>query len=239
VESLAPIVIAKAKVLCALAVIENGYEETAMIRGSLPQEIVPKERGLLRKAKELAPKLPFDQIDVLIVDEIGKNISGAGMDTNVIGRFMNIVAREPDRPKIKRIYIRDLTPESVGNASGIGLADFTHRRIVDRMDVRVTNTNCLTAVNPEKARIPIICETDAEALELCFGTIGLTPAEKARVMRIRNTLHIGEVDVSESLWREASGRDDITTLSGPARLELDASGELQPMLALGAAAAAH
>jgi hypothetical protein len=239
VESMAPIVISKAKVLFALAVIENGYEETALIRGSLPDEIVPAERGLLRKAKELAPKLPFDDIDVLIVDEIGKNISGAGMDTNVIGRFMNIVAKEPERPKIKRIYIRDLTPESIGNASGIGLADFTHRRVVDKMDVRTTNTNCLTAVNPEKARIPIICESDREALELCFGTIGLTPPHEARVMRIRNTLQIGDVDVSEALMKQAAGRAEIETLAGPAPLELDAAGELAPMLALGQTAAAH
>ncbi|PYV07971.1 MAG: [Fe-S]-binding protein, partial [Acidobacteria bacterium] len=239
VESMAPIVISKAKVLFALAVIENGYEETALVRGSLPEEIVPSERVLQRKAKELAPKLPFDEIDVLIVDEIGKNVSGAGMDTNVIGRFMNIVAKEPDRPKIKRIYIRDLTPESIGNASGIGLADFTHRRVVDKMDVRTTNTNCLTAVNPEKARIPIICESDREALDLCFGTIGLTPPADARVMRIRNTLHIGEVDVSAALVKEAAGRADLEVLAGPAPLELDAAGELLPMLAFGLAAAAH
>jgi hypothetical protein len=231
-------VLKSGKILGGLAVLEDAHHNTAKL-DAVPVEIMEqREEENLALVKSWMARIPCD-LDILILDEIGKNISGAGMDTNVIGRFMNIVAREPDRPKIKRIYIRDLTPESVGNASGIGLADFTHRRIVDRMDVRVTNTNCLTAVNPEKARIPIICETDAEALELCFGTIGLTPAEKARVMRIRNTLHIGEVDVSESLWREASGRDDITTLSGPARLELDASGELQPMLALGAAAAAH
>ena len=239
VESLAHVVIANAKVLAAFAIIENGYEETAVVRGLRPGEIVAEERALLRRAKELAPKLPFDDIDVLIVDEIGKNVSGAGMDTNVIGRFMNIVAREPEKPKIKRIYIRDLTPESVGNASGIGLADFTHRRIVDKMDVRVTNTNCLTAVNPEKARIPIVCENDRDALELCFGTIGLTPPERARVLRIRNTLHISEVDLSEALVREAEGRRGLEILSGPTELELDASGELAPMLALQQAAAAH
>ncbi len=239
VENLASVVIEKAKILFALAILENGYEETAIIRGLLPQEIVSSERALLRRAKELAPKLPFDDIDVLVLDEIGKNISGAGMDTNVIGRFYNIVAKEPERPKIKRIYIRDLTPESIGNASGIGLADFTHRRIIDKMDVHVTNTNCVTAVNPEKARIPIICESDREALDYCFATIGLTPPADARLIRIRNTLHLTEVDVSEALARLVQDRPGLEILAGPAELEFDSAGELGPMFALGQAVAAH
>ena len=239
VESLASVVIEKAKVLFGLAIVENGYEETALIRGVLPREIVSSERAFLRKAKELAPKLPFDEADILVVDEIGKNISGAGMDTNVIGRFYNIVAEEPEKPRIKRIYIRDLTPESVGNASGVGLADFTHRRVVDKMDARATNTNCITAVNPEKARIPIICESDREALEYCLATIGLTPPEDARLIRIRNTLHLTDVDVSEALARQAAGRSDLEILAGPVALELDAAGELAPMFSLSPALAAH
>ena len=239
VESLASVVIEKAKILFATAIVENGYEETAIIRGMLPEEIVSSERALLRRAKELAPKLPFDDFDVLVVDEIGKNISGAGMDTNVIGRFYNIVAKEPERPRIKRIYIRDLTPESIGNASGIGLADFTHRRIIEKMDVRATNTNCVTAVNPEKARIPIICDSDREGLDYCFATIGLTSSGDARLIRIRNTLHLQEVDVSEMLARQIKDRPDLEILAGPADLEFDSAGDLGPMLALGQALAAH
>ncbi|PYU87435.1 MAG: hypothetical protein DMG08_28110, partial [Acidobacteria bacterium] len=126
---------------------DGRHDFSRAARKTHPREaFVSSERAFLRKAKELAPKLPFDDADILVVDEIGKNISGAGMDTNVIGRFYNIVAEEPEKPRIKRIYIRDLTPESVGNASGVGLADFTHRRVVDKMDARATNTNCITAV---------------------------------------------------------------------------------------------
>ena len=158
-ESVGPVVIERAKVLFALAIVENGYEEIALVRSLLPEEIVPSEKVLLRKAKELSPGLPFDDVDILIVDEMGKNISGAGMDTNVIGRFFNLAAREPAKPRIKRIYVRNLTAESLGNACGIGLADFVHRAVVERMDVRVTNTNCLTAANPEKGRVPIVCES--------------------------------------------------------------------------------
>ncbi|HYK91400.1 MAG TPA: lactate racemase domain-containing protein [Acidobacteriota bacterium] len=237
VESLSRIVIEKAKVLFALAIVENAYEETALIRGLLPAEIVSAERSLLLKAKELAARLPFDDIDVLIVDEMGKNISGSGMDTNVLGRFYNRVAREAAKPRIKRIYVRSLTQESLGNACGIGLADFTHRAVIHSMDAHVTNTNCVTAVNPEKARIPIICESDREALDYCFATIGLTPPARARLIRIRNTLHLAEVDISESLYRQMTGRADLECLAGPAPLEFDASGQLGPMLS--ASHAAH
>jgi hypothetical protein len=219
-------------VLFALATIENAYDETALIRGLLPREIVVSERALLRKSKELAPRLPFDEIDVLIVDEMGKNISGAGMDTNVIGRFYNIVAREPEKPKIKRIFARSLTAESMGNATGIGLADFIHRALADRMDPRATATNCLTAGNPEKARVPIICESDRQGVDFCLGTIGLTPPEDARLIRIQNTLHLTEVDISRALVREMESRTDLELLAGPAPLEFDSDGRLGPMLAL-------
>ncbi len=230
VESLAPIVIEKARVLFALAIVENGYEETAMIRGLLPGDIVPSERTLLRKAKELMARLPFDDIDILVVDEMGKNISGSGMDTNVLGRFYNRVAQEPPKPRIKRIYVRELTPDSLGNAGGIGLADFAHRAVIDNMNVRVTNTNCVTAVNPEKARIPIVCESDREALEQCFATIGLTPPEDSRLIRIKNTLHLTELDISEALYRRMGGRRDLEVIAGPAPIGFDASGRLGPMI---------
>ncbi len=231
--SLANVVIAKARVLYGLAIIENGYEETALIRGLLPQEIVPAEQTLLLKAKDLAPRLPFDDVDILVVDEMGKNISGAGMDTNVIGRFYNAVAREPDRPRIKRIYVRSLTEESMGNAIGVGLADFVHRDLAEKIDFSAMNTNALTSSNPEKARVPIICSTDREALDLCLGTIGLAPREQARLIRVRNTLHLTEIDISQSLAAQIRDREDLKITAGPAPLNFDACGNLFPMLGLG------
>ncbi len=232
VESLASVVIEKARILCGLAIVENAYDETAMLRALAPGEIVASERELLRKAKNLAAKLPFDEIDLLIVDAMGKNISGSGMDTNVIGRFYNIVAVEPSKPRIKRIYVRDLTEESMGNATGIGLADFAHRRVVDKMDRRVTSINCLIAGNPEKGRVPIVCESDLEGLEYSLGTIGLTEPEKARVVRIQDTLHLTGVDISSALVREIGNRGDLEILGSPAPLQPDSSGELGPMLAM-------
>jgi hypothetical protein len=227
VESVAPVVIREAKILFGLAVVENAYNETGLIRALLPGEITKTEKALLLKAKELAPRIPFDDIDILIVDAMGKNLSGSGMDTNVIGRFYNMAAREPARPRIKRVYVRELTKESLGNACGIGLADFAHQDVVDRMDVGATNTNCLTAVNPEKARIPIVCTTDRQALDFCFGTIGLTAPEDARVVRIHNTLDLTELEISQTLMLLAQGRPDLE-LTGAAPMEFDAGGKLRP-----------
>lgn len=229
-KSLASVVMEKAKVLCGLAIVENAYDETALIRGLAPNEIVTSEQALLRKAKELAPKLPFDEVDVLIVDEMGKNISGSGMDTNVLGRFYNIVAREPQKPRIKRIYVRDLTEESLGNATGIGLADYAHRRLIDKIDSHATTVNCLIAGNPEKGRIPIVCASDREGLGYALGTIGLTPPPDARVIRIHDTLHLTRVDISSALFREAQGRSDLETLVGPMPLLPDGAGDLAPMV---------
>jgi hypothetical protein len=226
VESLMPIVLEKARVLFGLAVVENAYDETALLRALLPEEMLDQERLLLLKAKELAPALPFDDIDVLIVDEMGKNISGAGLDTNVIGRFYNLVAHEPPRPRIKRIYVRDITPESMGNATGIGLADFVHRRVVEKLDPAATRANCLTASNPEKARIPIACDSDREALRYCFETIGLTPPERARVIRIQNTLRLDVLQVSSSLMERGQSRQNLTVLADPEVMDFDASGVL-------------
>ena len=228
VASLAKVVIENARVLFGVALIENAFKETALVRGLLPGEIVEQERCLLRRSKELAPKLPFDDIDVLIVDEMGKNISGSGMDTNVIGRFYNHVAREPEKPRITRIYVRDLTAESMGNACGIGLADYAHRALVEKVNVPATNTNCITAGNPEKARIPITCGSDREALEYCFATVGLTSAEDARVVWIRNTLDLTELEISRTLRDQSEGRTDFQVTGGPVPLAFDATGALRP-----------
>jgi len=226
VESVMPIVLQKAHVLFGLGIVENAYDETALVRALLPAEMLEQERLLLQKAKDLAPALPFDDIDVLIVDEMGKNISGAGLDTNVIGRFYNIVAHEPQRPRVKRIYVRDITPESMGNATGIGLADFVHRRIIEKMDAKATRANCLTASNPEKGRVPISCDSDREALRCCFDTIGLTPAEKARVIRIQNTLRLDVLQMSAALMELGADRKGLKVISDPIAMEFDASGML-------------
>ncbi len=171
-------------------------------------------------------RLPFSPIDVLIVEEIGKNISGSGMDTNVIGRPTNPHEPFPADPKILWIVALDLTEESYGNATGIGNADFTTRRLVDRIDMKPTLINCITACSPGMAKVPATYETDREAIETALSCIGLTPPERARVIRIKNTLMLGEIEVSEAYLPEVAKRGDLTALGDPAPLGFDVAGTI-------------
>ena len=171
-------------------------------------------------------RLPFKQIDILIVEEIGKNISGSGMDTNVIGRPTNPHELFPVDPKILWIVALDITDESYGNATGIGNADFATRRLVDKIDMKPTLINCITACSPGMAKIPATYETDREAIETAFSCIGLTAPEKARVVRIKNTLMIGELEVSEAYLPEVAKRGDLTTLGDARLFEFDGGGAI-------------
>src|SRR5687768_15390294 len=156
---------------------------------------------------------------------MGKNISGSGMDTNIIGRPTNPFEPFPTDQKILWIVVLDLTEHSYGNATGVGNADFTTRRLVDKIDMKATLINCITACAPWGARIPATYETDREAVETALSCIGLTPPERARVIRIKNTLMLGEVEVSEAYAADVAKRSDLTVL-GEAPLGFDAAGRL-------------
>jgi hypothetical protein len=229
ITSVARVVLARAPVAFGVAIIENAYDETAHIIGIPASGLEDRERELFREARRLMPRLPFDRLDVLVVDEMGKNISGTGMDTNIIGRRMQDFEEEPSAPRILRIVVRGLTPESEGNATGVGLADFTTRRLVDQINHRYTYINSITGMGPQKSRIPIFFDTDQEVLDAAFATIGMTPPEKSRAVRIKNTLHLGQVAISEALLDEAAGRDDLELLVRPTPLEFDAAGILTAM----------
>jgi len=218
--------LAKAKIAFGLGVVENGYDETAHIEAFTASDLEAGERRLLARAREWMARLPFAQIDVLIVEEMGKNISGAGMDTNVIGRPSNPHEPFPADPKILWIVALDLTEESGGNATGIGNADFTTRRLVDKIDMKPTLVNCITACAPNGAKIPPTYETDREAVETALSCIGLTPPEQARVVRIKNTLMLAEIEVSEAYQAELAKRPDLTSLTTAAPLAFDAAGSL-------------
>jgi len=218
--------LAKARIGFGLGVVENGYDETAEIEAFTAAELEAGERRLLKSAREWMAKLPFSPIDVLIVEEIGKNISGSGMDTNIIGRPTNPFEPFPADPKILWIVALDITEESYGNATGLGNADFTTRRLVDKIDMKATLINCITACAPWGARIPATYETDREAIETALDCIGLTPPERARVVRIKNTLMLGELEVSEAFAAEVDKRRDLTAL-GSVSLDFDADGRLR------------
>ena len=218
--------LAKARIAFGLGMVENGYDETARIEAFNAVELEQGERRLLKDAREWMARLPFSPIDVLVVEEIGKNISGSGMDTNVIGRPSNPHEPFPADPKILWIVALDLTDESYGNATGIGNADFTTRRLVDKIDMKPTLINCITACAPNGAKVPATYDTDREAIESALSCIGLTPPEKARVIRIKNTLMLGEIEVSEAFLPEVAKRGDLTPLGDPAVLGFDAAGTL-------------
>ena len=154
-------------------------------------------------AKEMMPRLPFNEIDLLIVDEMGKNISGTGIDPNVTGRNRDILGVFPTPVNAKRLFVRDLTPDSNGNATGIGLADLTTKRLVDKINYQATYMNCITGISIEKAAVPMFFETDQECIRTALGSVGLTPPEKSRIVRIKNTLHVDEVEVSEVYGRSS------------------------------------
>ncbi|MGH8057242.1 MAG: hypothetical protein ACREOH_08400 [Candidatus Entotheonellia bacterium] len=174
-------------------------------------------------------RLPVDFLHLLIVDEMGKDISGSGMDTNVIGRVMVIGEPEPTTPRILRIYVRDLSHNTYGNAIGVGLADFCSTRLVSKIDPLPTQITCITAMTPEKARIPIALETDREAIATALTTVGPIQAWEARVIRIKNTLEMEELQISEALMDEIKGRQDVMVMGGLEEMAFDGSGNLPPI----------
>jgi hypothetical protein len=221
------IILEKLPVLFCIGIVENVYEETAMIRAMVAAHVEEGEMAMLAEAKRLMARLPFDRIDVLVVDEMGKNISGTGMDTNVIGRIMFIGEKEPERPRITRIVVLDLTPESHGNAVGIGLADYTTQRLLKKVDHGATATNAITAITPEKGRMPIALGTDRGAVEAALATIGAMEPENARVVHIRNTLELRELEISEALLDEAGGRENLRIIGQGGTLSFDEAGNIR------------
>lgn len=183
---------------------------------------------MLVEAKSLMGRLPFDTLDLLVIDWMGKNISGTGMDTNIIGRMMQNFEPEPEKPAILRIFVRDLTEESNGNATGVGLADFTTTRLVEKVDRYATYMNGITGLGPQKSKIPFYYDTDKEAIEVALNTIGLTPPEEAKVARVESTLTLATLDISEAFIEDAELRSDLEIVGEAKAFEFDASGNLAP-----------
>ena len=195
-------VLATGKIRLGIALVENAYDETLVLE-AIPAAMIPaREPALLDLARVSMPRLPVADVDVLVVDEIGKEFSGTGMDTNVIGRLRIAGEGEPASPRIKRIVVRDVRGES---AYGIGLADVTTRRLVDRANWQITLTNVETSGFVERGKIPVVLETDAEAVAWALP-------EGPRVLRIPNTLRLEWLLVSESIRQEIAGRNTIEVL---------------------------
>ena len=227
IRSVGQTVIDKCGVLLGLGLVENQYDKTALIKGVGAEELVEQEKELLVLAKKWMPRLPFETVDLLIVDEIGKNISGAGMDTNVVGRkFHDNHAAEKEYPKVTRILVRGLTEETHGNASGIGTAEYAHKRAIEEMDREITYINCMTGNHPSGAHIPLYFDTDRICIDRALETVGLVEPENAKVLRIHNTLELAEVLVSEAYLPEVEKRDDLEVIGEAEDMPFDANDDL-------------
>jgi hypothetical protein len=220
-------ILSQCPISLGIAIIENAYDKIAMIEAIEPSNIMVREPELLNIARDLMPRLPFADADLLIIDKIGKNISGSGMDTNVVGRkFNDKIAGANEFPKIFQIYVRGLTDQSAGNASGIGIAEYCRSDLVRQMDIEKTRVNCLTALHVTAAAIPIHWETDREVLAVAAGQSGRTSAEQLRWMWIQNTLSVGELMCSEAYWHAASQRNDLSIVEPLSELRFDSTGQL-------------
>jgi hypothetical protein len=226
IEEAAKFLLGKLNILFGVALLEDGYGKLAHVETLTPRNLILREKKLLKDAARMAPRIPFDNLDILIVDQMGKDISGIGMDSNVTGRHRDIVGNVYDWPHVKRIFVRDLTAPSEGNANGIGLADVTTFRLVNKIDRHKTFVNAITAISPEKAAIPIHFDTDLQCLESCMRTTGVVNPTALRVARIKNTAKLECIQVSRSCKPEFGLIAGLQQLSPWAALEFDSSDNL-------------
>lgn len=223
VPKMAEKVFATGKILLGVAIIENAFDETAFVEVLPGNSILDREPDLLEFAKQNMPRLPVDDLDVLIVDQLGKDVSGTGMDTNIIGRIRIIGEPEPTRPHIRSVLVADLTAETHGNATGVGLADVVTQRLVDKIDFKTTYKNIITSGFLERGKLPIVAENDREGFEIALRGAGCRKVEEARIIRMRDTLHLHEIFASSAVVAELVHRNDIKVL-GAAHDLFDSSG---------------
>jgi hypothetical protein len=210
IPSTAERIIRYGNIIFGLGIVENAYDETMIIEGVRPEEFKEADKRLLDIARENMPSLPVDKLDLLVVDEIGKEISGSGMDTNIIGRMYIDGEPEPEKPKITRIVVTDLTEKTHGNAIGLGLADFITRKLFDKIDFDATYQNVITSTFILRGKIPIIARDSRTAIEWALKTCGPIEIPDARVIRIKNTLTLSELYASRSVLAEIKDKVEIT-----------------------------
>ncbi|MGC9521927.1 MAG: DUF2088 domain-containing protein [Anaerolineae bacterium] len=208
-------ILASGKIRFGLALVENAYDDTMLVRALGAEAIMEEEPALLDISRANMPRLPVDDIDVLVIDRMGKDISGAGIDPNIIGRNYIRGEAEPARPRIKAITVHDLTDASHGNAVGIGLADVTTRRLFDKIDLHATNENTVTSTFLERGKIPLVAPDDATAYAWARRSCGVLEPGAERIVRVRDTLHLVDAYVSSAVLAELKGREDIEVVGEP------------------------
>ena len=232
-------VLASGKILGGLAILEDAHHNTGKLEAVPVESMEQREEELLELVKSWAGRIPVEEVDVLIVDEIGKNISGAGMDTKVINRSIHIEYNPwPNAPRIQRIFARDLSALSYNNAVGLGMADVVADRLVNRVDWNATCINSLTASTPEASRTPIHFPTDRECLDRISATVGKFDPAEVTIGWIRNTMELSLLALSENLLPEVRRNPSLEVLGEPRELDYDAEGNLLSPL-VEALASAH
>jgi hypothetical protein len=216
--------LAKLPVLFGLAIVENWRGRLARIEGLKPEAFHDRETELLKLARRLTLHLPFDRLHVLVIGEIGKNISGACLDPKTVGRIRLIRQKEPETPSIDRVVVLSLTPESHGNAAGIGLVDLITRRVFDAVDIPKTVINCVTSMAPEHAALPCTMDTDKAAVEAAIRTAGLMDERKVRMVYVQNTARMEYLAVSDALLPDVASRSGLSVVSEPRPMTFDADG---------------
>ncbi len=220
-------VLANTNVVLGVALVENALDRTMHVRALPSASIADVEPQLLVEAAAHAPRLPVDELDVLLIDRMGKDVSGAGIDTNVIGRVMISGEPDPPTPRIAMVACHSLTPASHGNATGMGLADVVTRRLADAIDHEVTRTNVVTSGFLLRGKLPVVANDDRHAWELCLRGAGIVDRSTVRAARIVDTLHCAELWVTDTVLADLAGRADIDVLARD-RVLHDPSGALHP-----------
>ncbi len=222
VPAMARQAIAKAPILFGIGTVENAYDHVAKIVVVGADNLIEADKKLLVEAKAAMPSIGFSPIDVLVIDEIGKDISGDGMDPNITGRYPT--PYPTGGPEVTKMVVLDLTEKTNGNANGVGSADFTTRRLVNKADYKAMYANGITSTVVGPTAIPMTLDNDSEAIRAAVKTSNALDFSKVRLVRIKNTLHLGEFMISESLLDEARAMPNVTILSDPFEMKFDAEG---------------
>lgn len=220
IPTAAKVIMKNVNILCGLGIVENSKDQTSELVGVRPEEFFEREEEMLIRAKENVPQLPLNQIDVLIVQEIGKMISGTGMDTKVIGRMKVAGEIEPEFPDIDKLVVLNIASNSYGNALGIGLADLISKKVFDQIDFEATYTNIISTTFLERGKIPLVLDTDKKAVNTALQTSRAKDNNSAKVVLIKNTLDLSELYISNGALNNLD-MDKVTILKENIKIELD------------------
>ena len=215
IHDAARVILKHVRVVGGVAILEDRHNTLRRLEAVPAARLFEREPELFRESQEHKPRLPFDRFDLLIIDEIGKEFSGTGADSKVLGRIMNRFESECTAPAIKRVVMLDLSEKTHGNAIGIGLADYTTLGLVAKIDYRKTNLNCITGGRVELGKVPIALATEREAIETALNTLGLWTPDSLRALWVSDTKHLSVLAASEALLRECGRRADLAVDDRP------------------------